>query len=197
MVHINTHVAFGVIITAVISLIVPLTALDFLLALCGSFAQDFDFLFSKYAKDENHRLLPTHSIWPGVGAITIGIVLVAPWVVVAGINSLFHVFIDSIDWGVTIVGQQKLSGFKILLRSKNLTLEEIKKQYPKVHCYFTIQWYRNRLMQVLEVVSFVGMVCSLVLLNDPFKFLALLVYAGFACFQYNSLLQCLRRYKKA
>jgi hypothetical protein len=197
MVNANTHVAFGVIITALLSLILSLSWFEFLLALWGAFAQDFDFLLSKYAKDENHRLLFTHSIWPGVTAIGVGLLLATPWVIAAGINSLFHVFIDSIDWGVTLLGQQKLTGPKILLRGKNLTLEDIKARYPNFRCYFTIQWFRNPLMQAFEVISIVGMVISLVLLNDPLKLLALLPYAFFACLHYISLLLCIRRYKNA
>ncbi len=195
MVHANTHIAFGVTITALLSLVIPLSWFDFLLAVCGSFAQDLDFLFSKYAKDENHRLLITHSIWPGIAAIVLSIPLAMPWIFAAGINSLCHVLFDSMDWGVTLLGQQKLFGPKILHRGKSLTITECRARYPNFRCYFTIQWYRNRLMWVLERLSISGMVTSLVLLNDPFKLLVLVIYGCFACLHYGSLFQCLHRYK--
>lgn len=195
MVHANTHIAFGITITALLSLVIPLTWLDFLLAVCGSFAQDFDFLLSKYAKDENHRLLLTHSLWPGVAAIFLAFPLAMPWIFVAGINSICHVFFDSLDWGVTLFGQKVLFGPRILHRGNSLTINETKERYPNFRCYFTIQWYRNRLMWALEGLSIGGMVTSLVLLNDPFKLFALVLYGLFACVHYGSLIQCVHRYK--
>ncbi len=195
MVHANTHVAFGVIITALMSIIVPLTWFEFFLAMCGSFAQDFDFLLSKFAPDENHRLLITHSLWPGIFAIGVGFPLAMPWVVVAGVNSVCHVLIDSVDWGVTLFGKQELFGPKILYHGKVLTLKEYKERYPNFRCYFTIQWYRNPVMRIIEGVSILGMVSAFVLLNDPFKLLALVPYACFAVFHYLTLFQCIRRYK--
>ncbi len=197
MVHANTHVAFGVTITALLSMVIPLTWVGFFLAICGSFAQDFDFLLSKYAQDENHRLLITHSIWPGVVAIAVSFPLAMPWVNVAGINSLCHVLVDSVDWGVTLIGQKKLFGFQILHHGKVMTLEETKQRYPNFRCFFTIQWFRNPIMWVLEVGSITGMVISFVLINDQLKLLALVPYAFFACLHYFTLLQCIHRYKSA
>ncbi len=195
LVHANTHVAFGVIITTLISIVLPLSVIEFLLAICGAFVQDVDFLLSKFAPDENHRLLITHSIWPGVVAIAAGFPLALPWVVVAGINSISHVFIDSIDWGVTLIGRKTLFGPKILYRGKNPTLKEIREQYLNPQCYFTLRWYRNPLMRILEGMSTVGMAVALILIYDPFRFLALVFYGVFACLHYSNLLQCLHREK--
>ncbi len=196
--HANTHVAIGVTITALLSIIFPLSWFEFFLATCGSFAQDFDFLLSKSAQDENHRLLITHSLWLGVGAIVVGFPLAMPWVTIVGVNSVCHVLIDSVDWGVTLFGQRKLSGLKILYRGKNCTPKEIKERYPNCpnfRCYFIIQWYRNPFMRAIEGGSIFGMVTSLLFVDDPLKLLVLIPYVFFACLHYLLFLQCLHRYK--
>lgn len=191
--HVNTHVAIGVLITTISTLILPLTNLEFFVALGGSFIQDFDILFSKYAPDENHRLLFTHSIWLGVITILIGWYLSLYWVIIAGINSVCHVLIDSIDWGVAILGEKTLYGPRILRRENNLTAKEIKARYPNYHCYFTIKWFCNRTMRVIEASSIIGMVSCLLLLNDPFKILVLIIYGFFAGFHYILLFKCIRQ----
>jgi hypothetical protein len=94
MSHANTHVAMGIIVTGIISVFVPLTWWQFILAVCGAFALDLDFVLSRYAPEENHRRLITHTIWPGLLGIVLGEILAFPWLIIAGISCI----LGSIAW---------------------------------------------------------------------------------------------------
>jgi len=191
--HANTHVAIGVIVTGIFSIFIPLNALTFFLAVCGAFAQDCDFILSKYAPEENHRRLLTHTIWPGLAAMAIGGIAEIPWIIIAGINSLVHIFFDCLDWGTTIIGGKQLRGPRLLYRGVNLEYHELKEKYQEhTVCYFTLRWYRNRVMQCIEGGSIAGMVIMFLLLNTPGIWWGILPYLGFMLLHYTTWVRCAR-----
>ena len=167
--------------------------IEFLLALCGSFIQDFDLFLYKYAPNGNHRALPTHSIWPGIAMIMIGGVFGGPWIIVAGLNSILHILLDTLDWGVAFFGTKKLLGPKILVRGLTVNPKVLAEKYTLRGCFFTLRWFRNPWMKVLEVGSIVGLAIVCILLNDANVIPIVLLYCAFAFFHYFGLIRCLRK----
>ncbi|GAH38744.1 unnamed protein product [marine sediment metagenome] len=72
-----------------------------------AFICDFDVFFSKYAIDNNHRLLITHSIIPGVIIIILGFLFNSISVVIGGFSYSIHIIIDTFDWGTNFFYFQK------------------------------------------------------------------------------------------
>ena len=76
---------------------------------------DLDVFFSKFAKDNNHRLLITHSIIPSVIMLLIGFIFNWEVLIISGISYFSHIIIDTIDWGTNLLYfQKKQVGFKLL-----------------------------------------------------------------------------------
>ena len=94
--HINVHCAVAICLSMIF--LEFLNVFQIILIISASILIDFDFLFSKYAKDHNHRRLPTHSFIPYLILIPFGLLMIEfLWIGIAGI---FHVLIDVIDWGI-------------------------------------------------------------------------------------------------
>jgi len=73
--HINSHFSIGVILASILNYYFNFNLINFSIIILFSFICDFDVLFSKYAKDYNHRLLISHSIIPSIIIIFLGYLL--------------------------------------------------------------------------------------------------------------------------
>lgn len=172
--HINVHCALGIILSMIF--LDYLNLFQIALIITVSILIDFDFVFSKYAKDHNHRRLPTHSFIPFLIFLPFGLVFIEfLWV---GIVGIFHVILDLVDWGIypltPRVKDKIIGGF--------LFVPEVKEgDEPLNKCYFINTYYGSKIIIVLEIIAFLGAILLiiwrnlfyLILLVPYFLFLAL------------------------
>ncbi len=157
--HINSHFAVGVIFASVLNYFFNLSLFEFVLIVFFSFICDFDVFFAKYAKDHNHRLLITHSIFPSIILIIIGYILTWPAFILSGISYSIHIFIDTLDWGTNLLYfQKKQIGFKLLISKEEFEdLPQYLARYKVPASYFDEKYYSNKICLGIEIILFVLM----------------------------------------
>jgi len=164
--HINVHFGIGLIIASVTHYFIPLNFFTFsFIVLCG-FISDFDIIFKKYAKDNNHRLLITHSIYPSLIIIIIGIIIGIIfnyiWLLMGGIAYFCHILIDLIDWGTNFFFfNKKMFGIRILLSpEERIDLSHVINDKENRQFFFVQRYYSSKLMIFLEIIigisTFIG-----------------------------------------
>ncbi|MFX1409590.1 MAG: hypothetical protein ACFFA6_04510 [Promethearchaeota archaeon] len=128
-----------------------------------AFISDFDVFFSKFAKDQNHRMLITHSIIPGIIIIVIGYLIYWPALFLSGYSYMVHIFTDTFDWGTNFFYfQKKQIGFKFLITKeefKNISDYLIKYKNPA--SFFDEKYYNSKICILLEVLIFIFMIVSI------------------------------------
>lgn len=174
-IHLNTHLAFGAFTTLVFSAIFPGQLSFFELSACvlSACAVDLDYLLSKHAKQNNHRMLPTHSVATPAACWIIAVVLAIGWpswhslsltALICGINVLIdHDLMDSLDWGLNFFLTGKIVGKKILIGNK--TPEEyyqIASKYTPSYAPFLKKYYNSKIMRALEITAFSLMVILMI-----------------------------------
>ena len=128
----NFHSAVGILISMIFSSY--LSDFEILFIIVVMVIIDFDFLLSKFAKNHNHRRLPTHTFFLyGIFTI-IGIIFFIfrisifdftdlwRYFILLGICGLIHVGTDSIDWGILLFypfSQNVIGG---ILKTPNITI---------------------------------------------------------------------------
>ncbi|MFX1303654.1 MAG: hypothetical protein ACFFBV_03845 [Promethearchaeota archaeon] len=178
--HINSHLAVGVIFTSLLHHFLNFTLLEFILIVCFSFICDFDVFFSKYAKDNNHRLLISHSIIPSIIIIIIGYILNWPALVIGGFSYAIHIIIDTIDWGTNFFYfQKKQIGFKLLISKEEIeNLPKYLAKYKNPAAFFDEKYYNNKICLAIEIILFILMVLFITIYALQFTFLILLYFLG-------------------
>ena len=178
--HINSHLAVGVIFTSFLHYFFNFTLLEFLLIVCFSFICDFDVFFSKYAKDNNHRLLISHSIIPSIIVIIIGYILNWPALVIGGFSYAVHITIDTIDWGTNFFYfQKKQIGFKLLISKEEYeNLPKYLARYKIPASFFDEKYYNNKVCLATEIILFILMIIFILLFAVQYLFMILLYFLG-------------------
>ncbi|MGV9200564.1 MAG: hypothetical protein ACOC4M_17285, partial [Promethearchaeia archaeon] len=175
---INTHYAIGVVIASITHYFCGLTLFQFLFIVLCSFIMDFDIFFSKYAQDNNHRMLISHSIIPSLILIVLGIFFFLPTLLIGGITYFIHIVIDSCDWGTNFCGfHEKPFGPKFLISREELdNLSEILKGFKVDKSFFDFKYYKNRLILGIEIIVFIVMVCMLFLFAIEFGYFVIFYF---------------------
>lgn len=178
--HINVHIAIGVITTSFLHYFFNFTVLEFVLIVIFSFICDFDIFLSKYAKDNNHRLLITHSIFPSIVVIIIGYILNWSALIISGFSYSFHIFIDTLDWGTNIFYfQKKQIGFKLLISKEEFeNLPKYLAKYKVPASFFDEKYYNNKICLGVEIILFILMIIFIVLFAPQYIILVLLYFIG-------------------
>ena len=162
--HINVHFGIGLIIASVTHYFIQLNFLTFsFIVLCG-FISDFDIIFKKYAKDHNHRMLITHSVYISLIIIIIGIIFNEIWVLMGGIAYFFHILIDLIDWGTNFFYNKKMLGLRILLTpEERIDLSHVINDESSINrlFFFVQRYYLSKLMIFLEIIIGISMFIAL------------------------------------
>jgi hypothetical protein len=166
--------------------------LEVLAIFCFSFFIDFDFLFSKYAENRNHRVLPTHGII--LHAIIFLFGFLHPVFFFLGLVGMIHVGIDSIDWGVGI-----LSPF-----SKKIYFGHLPKPPEKVidknslrnrQCWFTLTYYNSKLLIIIDIIITISAIIMIFVINVAYWWY-LLIYFFFFFIHMYSYYQCKKQKDK-
>jgi len=160
-----------------------------LLIIAGAVAQDGDFLLSKWAPLNNHRRLFTHSFWPTIIILLIGLITAIPWIILISISVFTHIFVDLLDWGVNFWYNGKLIGPAILLPEKDtdhLDLPSMGYHYRKF--FFTSTYLRSKLFLFMDLGLLILTVVLLVVTQFPWPFLILgyVVAWIYHLYSYNS-----------
>jgi len=188
-VHINSHFAVGMIIGSLFNSIFNFTLIEFTAIVFSAFIMDFDVLFSKFAKDNNHRMLITHSIIPSIVIILIGIVILSPVIFLCGFGYLIHIIIDTLDWGTNFLGiHKKPYGPKFLITKAELdNIEQILSTYKIKKSFFDIRYYSKKGILIVEGLLAVTMIISITLFALEF-ILLIIVYVLFLAFHISGYL---------
>ena len=178
--HINSHFAVGIIIASFLNFYLEFELIEFLLVLSFSFICDFDVLFTKFAKDNNHRMLITHSIIPSVIIIFIGCIFHWVTLIISGFAYLIHIVIDTIDWGTNFFYfNHKQVGFKLLISKEEFNnLSQYLSKYKNPASFFDNKYYNNKVCLVSEVLLFIFMWVFILIFALHFVLTALIYFLG-------------------
>jgi hypothetical protein len=148
-----------------------------------AFICDFDVFFSKYAIDNNHRLLITHSIIPGVIIIILGFLFNSISVVIGGFSYSIHIIIDTFDWGTNFFYfQKKQIGLKLLISKEEFNnISKYLRQYKRKQSFFDVKYYRCKVCFIIETLVFALMILFITLFARAF-FLVVIIYFIFLGF---------------
>ncbi len=184
------HISQGIIIGL---LFLPyLGYLEFYIVVFFPFLIDFDFLLSKYAKNNNHRRLITHSLTPYVCLLIIGIFY--PLFLILGICGVVHVISDAIDWGTSLLAPFYNDPLGGILKKPPKEIVNIT-NYRKRQCWFVKTYYTSRIILLLEILFGIASVISIILTN--LWYLALLIfYFLFLVLQLNFYKGCQKKFKE-
>ena len=184
--HINTHIATGIILSMFYSFFINNDILSIIIICCFSFLIDFDFIFSKYAKNRNHRILPTHGITLYLIILPFGIFNSIFYFV--GLAGIFHVLMDCIDWGVGLFSPiSKKIYFGILPKPpENIINEE---SIRKRQCWFTLTYYNSKILLIVEVLVLILSIFLVIYVNFSFWWFYIL-YSLFLMVHLYSFYRC-------
>ncbi|MFX0104699.1 MAG: hypothetical protein ACFE75_04320 [Candidatus Hodarchaeota archaeon] len=178
--HINSHLAVGVIFTSILHFFLNFPLIEFVIIVTFSFICDFDIFFSKYAKDNNHRLLISHSIIPSIIIIIFGYILNYSVLVFGGLSYAIHIILDTLDWGTNFFYfQKKQIGFKLLISKEEYkNLPKYLARYKNPASFFDEKYYKNKVCLATEISLFILMTLSILLFAVQYLFILLLYFLG-------------------
>ncbi|TFG20626.1 MAG: hypothetical protein EU533_05990 [Promethearchaeota archaeon] len=178
--HINSHFAIGVSIASLINSIVPFLPLEYFIIVIFSFICDFDVFFSKYAIDNNHRMLISHSLIPSIILILLGLLFNWFALLISGIVYSIHIIIDTIDWGTNVLFFHKRPvGLKLLItKEEQENLPKYLASYNNKESFFDAKYYKNKICILVEVSLFVLMMVSLIIFTPQYLFIVIFYFLG-------------------
>jgi len=179
--HINSHFAIGMIIASISNFFIRLNLLEFILIVLCAFISDFDVFFTKLAKDNNHRNLFSHSIYPGIIILIISLIFTWPALLIASFSFISHIMIDFLDWGTNVFYfPKKPYGIKYLIsKEEEENLVVLLKDYKINASYFDFKYYSHKPSLFIETILFILMLIIVIffaleyILLTPFYFLGL------------------------
>lgn len=148
-----------------------LTIFEFSLIVIFPFLIDFDFLLSKYAKNNNHRRLITHSFIPYLCLLVIGIFI--PLFLILGICGVVHILSDTLDWGTALFAPFYKDTLGGILPKPPKEIIEIP-DYRKRQCWFTKTYYTSFTLFIMEILFGLTALFSIIFID--FQFLWVLIF---------------------
>ncbi len=161
--HVTFHYALGVVIAGIASQFFFLTPIYFGIIVLAACLPDIDILFKKYAPDNNHRQLFTHSLYPGIIISAFGIIFGEKVIILFGIAYISHIFIDLFDWGTNFLFTGKTYGPRLLLKkSEHDSVMNLLKNEKIPKWFFVRRYYSARYILLLEIAGLLSMSVILV-----------------------------------
>lgn len=159
------HFGIGIIIASISKILFDLNFLEFFLIVLLAFVCDFDIFLSKYAVDNNHRMLITHSIIPGIIITILGLIFNWTVLIISGLSYSIHVIIDTFDWGTNFFYfQKKQVGLKLLITKEEFNnISKYLSQFKRPESFFDRRYYGNIACVTTEVLIFILMILSITL----------------------------------
>ena len=180
--HINSHFAIGVIFTSILNYFYNFPLFDFVFIVLFSFICDLDVFFAKYATNNNHRMLISHSIFPPFLLLIVGVILNWPALAYSGAAYSIHVIIDTFDWGTNFFYfKKKPVGLKLLITKEEIeNLPEYLSKFKKAESFFDSKYYNSKMNLGIEAMLFILMMVSIILFALEFVLISLFYF--WACF---------------
>ncbi len=106
----------------------------------------------------------THSIIPFLILFLIAILSWNFLIFIYSLSYLFHIIIDTIDWGANILYiPKRLVGPKILItEEESKEIEQLLLNYKIPFSFFNFRYYKNKTILSLELLIFVLMILSMI-----------------------------------
>jgi len=148
-----------------------------------AFVCDFDVFLSKYALENNHRMLVTHSFIPGIIIIILGLLFNAIFIIISGFSYVIHIIIDTFDWGTNIFYfQKKLIGFKLLISKEEFSnISKYLREYKNKQSFFDERYFGCKACLIIEILIFIMMILSMTFFALEY-YLVLIIYFIFLSF---------------
>ena len=148
-----------------------------------AFVCDFDIFLSKYALDNNHRMLITHSIIPGIIITILGLIFNWTVLIISGLSYSIHIIIDTFDWGTNFFYfQKKQVGLKLLFTKDEFNnISKYLSQFKRPESFFDKKYYGNITCLITEVLIFILMILFITLFALKY-FLIITIYFIFLVF---------------
>ena len=137
-------------------------------------------LLSKYAKDNNHRNLITHSVIPSIFIIILGLILNLLVLIISGFTYFIHVLIDLFDWGTNFFYFPKKTFGPRLFMSKEVevNLSNYLSQYKSPASFFDFKYYNNKIALAIEALLFIFMIIFIILFAFKFFWIIIVYFLG-------------------
>ncbi|MHA1256389.1 MAG: metal-dependent hydrolase [Promethearchaeota archaeon] len=176
----NSHFALGVIVASISHYFLNFCLFEFVMIVFSAFICDFDVFFSKYAKDNNHRNLITHSIIPSIIVIVLGIAFNWPALILSGFTLFLHIFVDLFDWGTNLFYfSKKTIGPRLFISNEEQkNLPEYLAQYKNKESFFDFKYYNNKLALIIEVLLFVMMIVCIIIYAFEYFLIVFIYFLG-------------------
>ncbi len=130
--HTNVHFAVGILFASIAHRIFSLNIWYFLIITISAAIADFDLVASKIALNNDHRNFFTHSLYPVLILIIIGVPIGFIWnihvVCISGIGYASHIFLDCIDWKTRLFFGKKQYGWAFLITEDEKNLGKTRTQ---------------------------------------------------------------------
>ena len=177
------HFGIGIIIASISKYLFDLNFLEFFLIASFAFVCDFDIFLSKYALDNNHRMLITHSIIPAISITILGLIFNWTVLIISGFSYSIHIIIDTFDWGTNFFYfQKKQVGFKLLITKEEFNnISKYISQFKRSESFFDKKYYGNIACITTEILIFILMILFITLFALKY-FLIVIIYFIFLAF---------------
>ena len=177
------HFGIGIIIASISKFFLDLNFLGYFLIVLFAFVCDFDIFLSKYALDNNHRMLITHSIIPGIIITILGLIFNWTVLIISGLSYSIHIIIDTFDWGTNFFYfQKKQVGLKLLITKEEFNnISKYMSQFKRPESFFDKKYYGNIACITTEVLIFILMILFITLFALKY-FLIVIIYFVFLAF---------------
>jgi hypothetical protein len=158
--------------------------------LAFSFICDFDIFFSKFAPENNHRLLITHSIIPGAFILILGLIFNLFFLFISGFNYIIHIIIDTFDWGTNVFYFQKRQiGLKLLISNEQFeNIDKYLQEYKNPQSFFDEKYYGCKPCLILEALFFILMILTLLFFAINYFFLIIFYFLFLSFHLYSHFL---------
>jgi hypothetical protein len=189
--QLNNHFAIGLILASVTHHFFNFDLFEIILIVGSSFVCDFDVLFTKYALDNNHRNLFTHSIIPSVIITVIGAIIHWPALIFSGISYALHILVDTLDWGTNFLyfGHHNIGLRLLISKEEQDNLDFYLNQYNRKASFFDFKRYNNKLWISMSVVIFLLMILFVFIYALDYFYLIIFYFIalGFHLYKHFSL----------
>jgi hypothetical protein len=186
--QINNHFAIGLILASITHYFFDFTLLEFGMICFFSFLCDFDVIFTKFARDQNHRNLFTHSIIPSILIIIIGVLINWMALIISGVSYFIHILVDTFDWGTNLFyfGHRNIGLRLLISKEEQENLDYYLSQYKNRASFFDFKRYRSKIWLSINIIIFLLMIVTV--------FMYALEYSYLISFYFITLLFHLQRH---
>lgn len=153
---------------------------------------DLDIFFLKHIKEENHRMLITHSAIPCIVIVICALIFSQSYFFLLALSYFSHIIIDTVDWGVNLFYfPKKLFGLKLLISNEEQEkISDILNQYKHNQSFYNFRYYDSTIILLLETLFFSVMLFSISLFALKYIYILLIyIFAFIFHFTYHQRLK--------